>query len=694
MMIINDEPIKSIKEDNLGREPVVDLIVESINHFVKRDHPCVTYGIYGKWGEGKTSLMNFVKEKLLSQGKDDGISIVEFNPWLVNNEETLLTEFFNTLMTPYDDKVRRLFMKYGSLAVMASKTIVNAFVPGVGIALAGGIRLAQKALKDSRNTLTESKQRVSKAIKDSGRHLIVMIDDVDRLDKEELHTVFRLIRQVANFPNCIYIVAMDAEMVAHSIGEYYGEGKSPDGRKFLEKIIQIPITIPQVPQVEIRKLVWEELSLILKQYADEKSISAIVDSVAPFLGTCREIKRYRNQLSFVLPHLEGEVNFKDLCILEAIKGVSVESYNRVYEKCHQLMHELDSFQYQVNKEKETEAAELRYQEAKEYVANILSGRIKGVVMNALDDLFGEISFDHLEDLDKKSIINDEYFAKYFSQKVPSDVIPDRLVDSIEREVAAGQVNEIVSIFNKWIAKYPASEIRRASLHIIRQYSSGEEQGHAAAVIAKTLSICELAKGLPKHAYINRDDITAFVPNAVIRRYMFIRLEDVAGIRVRNEAELNETLTYIYSQAELNYCLNMLCCSNDILKSGSYDGQKVLPILINRFSLLNFDEQFSYSKFLLATVFSYWKRVDVNLFNDYAMGLFADPTIPYLKVFDKFIDGADDREDSKVFVMLFYKQIPIIAERIKKDQEHQPENHHSVRVYSANYRQIIENYQLK
>lgn len=132
MNIIPDNSVTLIDEDKLGREPLVNLIVDSINNVTSADHPCVVYGIYGKWGEGKTSLMNFIKERLLSQGKGDGINIVEFNPWLVNNEEALLRELFKEMVSDPKGALKKAFEKYSSLAILASKTIINAVAPGVG----------------------------------------------------------------------------------------------------------------------------------------------------------------------------------------------------------------------------------------------------------------------------------------------------------------------------------------------------------------------------------------------------------------------------------------------------------------------------------------------------------------------------------------------------------------------------------
>ena len=118
-MVVHDSPLEDISDDKFGREPIVELVVDSINQVVSSNHDCVVYGIYGKWGEGKTSLMNFIKERLIKQGKTDRINIVEFNPWLVNNDEALLREFFKSIMNDLDETIRRAFQKYGSLAIFA-----------------------------------------------------------------------------------------------------------------------------------------------------------------------------------------------------------------------------------------------------------------------------------------------------------------------------------------------------------------------------------------------------------------------------------------------------------------------------------------------------------------------------------------------------------------------------------------------
>lgn len=682
-MIEQDIPLIDIEDDSIGRSSMVELIVDSINEVVSSDHQCVVYGIYGKWGEGKTSLMNFIKNKLLSQGKTDNINIVEFNPWLVNNDGALLREFFLSIMAYADETARKLFNKYGSLAIFASKTIVNAVVPGLGSVMADGIELAKNALEDSKDTLAELKKKVSEAIRKSKKHIVVMIDDVDRLDKEELHALLRLIRQVADFENCIYVVSMDADMVAKSIAGYHGNGTVQDGRRFLDKIIQVPIVLPQIPVSDMRKFVRKYLKRVLGGFADNKKIGEVADAVTPFITTMRELKRYCNQLSFVLPHLVKEVNIRDLCLVEAIKIVNIESYQRIHERRDYLKKKTDDLDIVINQDEALESVEKNYQEAKVYITEGMTGRQKDVVDDAIDELFNAHPIDNQDDLDEKRLNTDVYFQKYFTMTVPSDVIPDTDIEAMLPWVEKSNIELVRDRMNTWTEEYSASEVKRAALFLIRMSADRDKQCLSASVIARALSVSRLSENLPPFLYVNQDSITSFVPIQIIRRYMFFQTDSAPDVRVRDDRLLDETLDYIFQHGHVNYCLNVLCSSSYIFRSGTYDGRSVIKVLAERFTKMTFKEQFTYSKLLLETMLKYWKGADKEAFNSYAKRLFDSSEIAIEKVLDKFIDGEDDGNDVITFVELFKLQIPQINQRLQEIDE-EIKNRRSVKIYQANY----------
>ena len=687
MQVIEDLPLIDISQDRFGREPLVELVVDSINQVVSSNHSCLAYGIYGKWGEGKTSFMNFIKSRLVEQGKSDGINLIEFNPWLVNNEESLLREFFKAIMKTPDDTVRKALAKYGSAAILASKTIINTFVPGLGTKLADWVDLAKDAMNDSQDSLSEMKRKVSEAIEASRRHLVVMIDDVDRLDKEEMHAVLRLIRQVADFSNCIYIVAMDVDMVADSIGNYHGKGNSQDGKRFIDKIVQIPISLPRIPDCDMKQLISEELNVVLQDCICQSEILRIVESISPIICTYRDLKRYCNQISFVLPHLKDEVNVRDLCLLEVIKFISAESYNRIYESKMPLLHEVEGYYGLIDRVREHEDTEQRYQSAIEYIIiQGLDSVVKKEVHSILDELFSNTSIDD-RDLERKRLRSDVYFPKYFTKSVPGDLIPDRWLDSFASSLFAKKEEEVAQQLNKWKEAYSVSEVKRAVLYLIRRIGNSDKQCKAAYLLTRAISISQLTKGIPPYLDGDPSTIPSFVAKRVVFRNAFVQDQRFAGMNVLNADGLDETLSFVFSKGEMNYCMNFLCVADDIFRKGVYEGKSSLLILIKRFSELSFKEQFGYSKLLLVTLFRYWKKVSKESFNQYATSLFKSVDIQLSTVFDKFMDGANDGQDVADFVGLFIEQISQIDKRLE-DEDETVRNSRSVRLYQSNYQKLL------
>ena len=687
MKVIQDTPLKKVSDDRLCRENIVDLIVDSINDYVQKDHPCLVYGIYGKWGEGKTSLMNFVEEKLLDQKTDDNINIIKFNPWLVNNDETLLREFFRSMTINLDDKTREVFEKYGSLAILASKTVVNAFFPGLGSALAEGIALAKDALKDSQCTLSEAKKNVVDSIIESKRHLVVMIDDVDRLDKEELHSVFRLIRQVADFDNCIYLVAMDIDIVSKSIGEYYGMGDPQDGRKFVDKIVQVPIVLPYIPKCDMQRIVEDELDDILHGYVNQVTKIEIAMAVAPFFCTYRELKRYCNQLQFVLPHLKGEVNIVDLCILEAIKNVSVESYHKIYEQRELLLRQVSNAYYMKDKESK-KAVDQMCQDAKDDIVKDLNGNIKKLIRACLDFLFEKRELYDDKNILEKRLNTDVYFAKYFAHMVPSNLIPDRILEEFRNLLPEMSIPDIVAYIDGWASKYSAKEVKRAALYAIGHSQYGVMRCKTAGIIAKALSISSLAKNTPCSSAGRGEHISMFVSISILRvnRYCF---KDQLGEQIIDmDYNLYEdVLGYIYEHAEINYAMGVYYdLSEEIYESKSLL-EAVLPILIDRYRGLSLTHQLGYSRQLLVHLFLGWSKLDRESWNEYATKLVQNEHSSCLKILEKFVEAKRDVQGIGMFLYYFGHCIDSFNEKLLLEPN--VDQNDIAKGYFANYKQLLE-----
>ena len=648
----------------------MDMIVDSINDTVKDTHSCVVYGIYGKWGEGKTSLMKFIESRLLSQGKDDNLSIVHFNPWLVGKQDALLREFFSSVRTSVDDVVRHLFDKYGSLAILASETIVNNLVPGIGTSLGRCLKFVKRALTDSEDTLVESKKKLSEGLAKSGKHFLVMVDDIDRLDKEELHSVMRLVRQVADFDNFIYILAMDVDIVSKSIGSYYGEGCSHDGRKFIDKIVQVPIVLHPVPEDKIKDLLCDNLSCCIGEYCDDKEaeISRVVERIYPAIRTMRDLYRLCNQLSFVLPNLQGEVNMTDLCVLEVVKMISSEVYMNIYYNKSYLVN--DSIIYY--SQSSDEGYEEFYSKTVNAIVGGLSEGSKIIVKRLVDYLFYKADqyFDEQKDIEEKRLCTKEYFAKYFIQAVPSNLIPDKELDSFAQTISNRSVDDLTAWINTKSRQYDYGEIKRSLIYILNHSGKDIVQQESASLVARTLSFYYRKKDSSENMHWLMET-SSFVAIQVIRKYLFIRERDYSGFKICNGALLNSTLTEIFRSTNLNYAMELLYHLSDYIAGSTKRISTSLIVLIDRFTSLTFEGQYSFSKDLLCRFFSCWKEVDLGKFVNYANDIFTNKNLPYVKVIDKFIDsknGKSAEQDVNVFWNIFSPATKAIKVRISEDPD--------------------------
>ena len=91
---LGDAPIDDPDTDRLRRSPFADRIADTIAS--RNDPTSVVSGIYGRWGEGKTSVLNFIEQRL---AESDSIVCIRFNPWLYQSETELLLSFFESLAT-------------------------------------------------------------------------------------------------------------------------------------------------------------------------------------------------------------------------------------------------------------------------------------------------------------------------------------------------------------------------------------------------------------------------------------------------------------------------------------------------------------------------------------------------------------------------------------------------------------------
>ncbi|MGB5853407.1 MAG: P-loop NTPase fold protein [Rhodanobacter sp.] len=262
------------------------------------------------------------------------IIVVRFNPWHFQTEELLLRGFFATLadamgrsLPNMKEKAGSLLRKYGSVLSLASFSL-----GGVVQVSPGEVA---KGLGDAMSNvgLDELRSRIEDMLHEAKKRLVILIDDLDRLDREETHAVFKLVKLSASFRHTAYVLAFDDAVVAAALGERYGTGGTSAGRAFLEKIIQVPLHLPPVDESSLRHLALEGVDSALNHAGitlTQPQVNAFVrhfdDALFPHIETPRRAKLLSNALLFALPILRGEVNPSDLMLIEGIRVIYPELY--------------------------------------------------------------------------------------------------------------------------------------------------------------------------------------------------------------------------------------------------------------------------------------------------------------------------------------------------------------------------------
>jgi KAP family P-loop domain len=92
-----------------------------------------------------------------------------------------------------------------------------------------------------------------------GRRVVVFIDDLDRADPVAIPKTLLALRELLDWPSFAFVLAFDRRVVGQALGDYskaYGE----NANAFLEKIVDVPFTIPTPTKEQQRALAVQSFS--------------------------------------------------------------------------------------------------------------------------------------------------------------------------------------------------------------------------------------------------------------------------------------------------------------------------------------------------------------------------------------------------------------------------------------------------
>lgn len=317
-----DRPCTDPKDDLFGHAPFARHLAKSIR--CHRGGDGLVIALHGPWGSGKTTILNYVCHYLEADKSADADApvVVHFNPWWFSGREDLAHAFLRQLRTALPAKNAKL-KRVGDLLGKYGEDIGGAVdLSGVtgGLGRMAGRVLGQIFNKTPRD-VPALKARIADELRKAKVRILVIIDDIDRLDHDEVRQLFTVVKALADFPFVTYLLAFDREAAVQAIEQDSGL----PGARYLEKIIQVPFEIPLIDRTTLRNVVLrrlddEVLSCIPENSFDSsRGAMVLVGGIDLLVCVPRDAVRLMNTLSVTFPVVAGEVNPVDFIAIEMIR---------------------------------------------------------------------------------------------------------------------------------------------------------------------------------------------------------------------------------------------------------------------------------------------------------------------------------------------------------------------------------------
>jgi predicted KAP-like P-loop ATPase len=328
-----DLPLKEISTDKLGRHPFAYEIASGLVKSFKENNESIVLGINGAWGSGKSTLLNFIINEVeqLSSAINQEIIVLRFNPWMFSGQKELQTVFLRELILKLKNNSEKLKNASKKIAeFLEYLNWVNYLHSGAGEALKTLKTLFKKAGKEKE--LGELKSEIDEILIQSKVKLYITIDDIDRLTPSEITDIFQLIKLNGNFANTIFILAYDQNVVETALDNQFGQ----NGKKYIEKIVQVDYTLPPISKEDISRLFIDDLNKLFTDKEITEKIENLNDSIKnepfiDFFSSLRDIYRYNNSIKLRLPLIINELNILDFLLIESLRIFDQKAYQYIID---------------------------------------------------------------------------------------------------------------------------------------------------------------------------------------------------------------------------------------------------------------------------------------------------------------------------------------------------------------------------
>ena len=316
--------------DILFYEPYADVISEIA---LNKEYKPLTIGVFGVWGAGKSTLLKLIESKV-SEGKVSGINkkidkekniCVNINAWSFEGYEdakiavieALLRELYEIepIRKKIGEKIGKLIkkldiFKLSTKAVGIAAPVVASIATGNPIPLVLGLNgnsadignnirsisdavqsIHDDYMKDDAgdnaddnnsivNNIRKFREDFEKALDSEDiENVVVLIDDLDRCQPDRIIETLEAIKLFLSVKKTTFIIAADENVIQYAIHRKYppiAEYSVDLDKEYIEKIIQLPIYIPDLSSKDIENYL---MLLVAQQYTSKEEFAGIVKKI-------------------------------------------------------------------------------------------------------------------------------------------------------------------------------------------------------------------------------------------------------------------------------------------------------------------------------------------------------------------------------------------------------------------------------
>ena len=344
-----DEPITDKYEDKYQRAEYTQNLADTLLN--STDPNGLIIGIHGPWGSGKTSLKNMLINALKASENTNKCHIIEFEPWMYSGSGQVVSLLFKQIAQTLFKKTNSVSRTALQLAAFSNRwsSLLSALSNLVSSSSSYTINLIATFFNNigdylnpynpDMQVLAEQRGKLKKKLNATKTKIIVFIDDLDRLTDAEIAEMLRAVKAVGDLPYVTYVLLYDRDVVTKSLDKTYHN----KGDEYLEKIIQVPIGIPEPPRDVIEKMLTSEIENIIQ--FDTREPIALSSSdlspipfidigqtcIAPFVNNLRDAIRLTNEFKIRYQVLKDDVEPGDLLGITSLEVFRPSLYRWIIE---------------------------------------------------------------------------------------------------------------------------------------------------------------------------------------------------------------------------------------------------------------------------------------------------------------------------------------------------------------------------